>query len=110
MSEAEQGFDDSPIITYSNRIQKHMFKLTEELALNNTIEITEKRKLRLLISNLPPAAKEKLKHIYEKCESQNPLTTTEFDRMYSEVSNWIYDNILQDAFRAKPIYRGRGKL
>lgn len=110
MAEEEGGFDDVPIITYSNRLQKHMFKLTEELALNNTVQLTEKRKLRLIIANLPPEGKEKLQAIYEKCESEYPSDTKEFDKMYGEVSDWIYKNILQDAFKAKPLYRTVKKL
>jgi hypothetical protein len=106
----EDSFDGSPIITYSNRIQKHFFKLTEELTLNNRIEMTERRKLRLIIANLPPEAKLKLQHVYERCESQDIINTAEFDKMYGEVHNWVYNNILQDAFRIKPRYGGHGKL
>jgi hypothetical protein len=106
----DEAFNDSPIITYSNRIQKHMFLLTEELSLNNTVELREKRRLRLIIANLPPEGKEKLTAIYAKCETQDPITAIEFDKIYSEVSDWIYTNILQDAFRAKPKFKGTGKL
>lgn len=105
MTEKEEAFDDAPIIQYANRLQKHMFLLTEQLSINNTIEITEKRRLRLLIQNLPPKAKEILKDVYDKCMPGNPLTTVEFDEMYGKVSDWIYINILQDAFRARPISR-----
>jgi hypothetical protein len=108
-SEEESRFDDSPIITYSNRIQKHMFTLTEQLGAGNLIGHAEKRNLRLLIANLPPEGKEKLKNIYALCETDEQLTMTAFDRMYGQVSDWIYKNILQDAFKAKP-KQGRGNF
>lgn len=108
----ETSFDDVPIITYSNRLQKHMFKLTEELALRKTIINEDKRKLRLLIANLPPQAKEQedIKAIYDYCETDKELSTLQFDKMYSVVSDWIYKNILQDAFKAKPVFKGGGRL
>jgi hypothetical protein len=82
-----------------------MYLLTKELSLNDTIELSEKRQLKLIIFNLPPQAKEKLSHIIPKLENkETPLTTTEFDKIYSEVSDWIYTNILKDAFKtATPI-------
>ena len=76
------SFDDSPIITYSNRIQKHFFFLTEMLCVNNTVELTEKRKLKLIIANLPPVAKKELADITAKLESDKPLDTITFDKMY----------------------------
>ncbi len=103
-------FDDVPIVTYSNRIQKHMFKLTEELGEKINVGIAEKRRLRLLIANLPPKAKEVLQGVYKRCEEQCNMPAVEFDRMYGEVSDWIYENILQDAFRAKPIFGRNGKI
>jgi len=99
----EQPYNDHPIITYSNRIQKHLLELTRELSYKDTIERTEKRKLKLIIANLPPQAKQQLKQITTTLESKQVLDTTTFDQYYSQVSNWIYTNILQDAFKVKPL-------
>lgn len=111
MSEENASFDDSPIITYSNRIQKHMFILTEELAMIDVIRKAQKVRLRLIIANLPPQAKKDLASIYEACESEVPVENSSvFHRMYGEVSDWIYKNILQDAFKARPKYSGPGRL
>jgi hypothetical protein len=110
MSTDTESYADHPIITYSNRIQRHLYDLTKELCENNTIQLTEKRKLKLVIFNLPPNGKKALENITPKLEADVVVNTTEFDKMYSDVSDWIYINILQDAFRAIPLFRAKGKL
>ncbi|MDR2719569.1 MAG: hypothetical protein LBC03_02035, partial [Nitrososphaerota archaeon] len=75
----------------------------EELSYTQTITRTEKRKLKLIIANLPPQAKQQLQKITTKLESKTIIETTEYDQMYSQVSDWIYNNILQDAFKVKPL-------
>lgn len=104
-NQKEQEYNDSPLITYSNRIQKHMYLLTEQLSTNATVELQEKRKLKLLIENLPPQAKQRkdISQIITILESNRPLTTLTFDRMYGIVSDWIYDNVLQSAYRVRPL-------
>ena len=63
----------------------------------------EKRKLKLIIANLPPQAKEKLQNITTQLESKQVLTIQNFDTMYGTVSDWIYINILRDAFKIQPL-------
>jgi hypothetical protein len=99
----EQQYNDHPIITYSNRIQKHLLQLTQELGYTQYISQDEKRKLLLIIYNLPPQAKQHLQHITTQLENNQILNTTEYLNYYSETSDWIYNNILQDAFKVKPL-------
>ncbi len=111
MSKDASNFEDHPIITYSNRIQRHMFDLSSVLA-NKTatdmIYAEDKNKLRTIIINLPPEGKKALEEINTKLDYE--ITKKDFFNMYSQVSDWIYKNLLQDAFRAKPRFGSEGKL
>jgi phage terminase small subunit len=99
----EQQYNDHPIITYSNRIQKHLLQLTQELGYTQYISQDEKRKLLLIIHNLPPQAKQQLQHITTQLENNQTMNTKDYLTSYSQVSDWIYNNILQDAFRIRPL-------
>ncbi len=109
--ETQEEFNGPAIVTFSNRVQKHMFILTEILGTDNTISMQEKRKLRLLIFNLPPNTKKKLKDVIEKLGPKAAtLTTDEYDDMYSRVSDEIYTDVLQEANKGRPRYTKKGHL
>lgn len=113
--ENESSFDDAPIITYSNRIQKHLFKLTEFMGNVNMRDTQNKRvaanQLILIIQNLPIEAKEALKNVSAKCrEDIQNVASLEMFILYGQAHDWIYKNILQDAFKAKPLYKKKAHL
>lgn len=107
-------FTDHPIVTYTNRVQHEMQRITGLLSSNHVSHAEKARAIRVLIDNLPPTAKEDLREEYVTLVnySKNELLGSEVDpyKIYGTVSNWIYTNILQDAFRAIPLYRGEGML
>jgi hypothetical protein len=107
-------FTDHPILTYTNRIQHQMEHISFMLA-SSIISYAEKaRAIRILIANLPPTGKEDLQDEFKQlvAYSKNEFLGGKIDlyAIYSSVSDWIYSSILQDAFRAIPLYRGEGTL
>jgi len=112
--EKRDQFTDHPIITYTNRVQHQMEHISFLLPSNTTSYQEKARAIRMLIANLPPSAKNDLKHEYQQLVeySKNEYLGGKFDiiEVYSNVSDWIYSCILQDAFRAIPLYRGEGTL
>lgn len=108
-------YNDHPLITYSNRLQKHMLIVTTILDSPNTAHANKATPLRMLIANLPPSGKEALKIQWEKLVKFEHNTdaipsAVEFETIYSEISDYIYDTILQDSFRAIPLNRKPGTM
>ena len=99
----QEPFNDHPLITYSNRIQKHLLNLTHELSNTTQILQPEKRKLLLIIANLPPQAKQTLKKETQQLEDDKIMTTKEYRKIYGTISDWIYTNILQASFKINPL-------
>ena len=112
MTEVETNdFKDFPIVTYSNRIQDQMKTATHYISgyyvmggtgLNQVIPI-----VRLLVRNLPPTAKKVLKPemdrlIKYQTDTNQVANIMELEEIYDKISDWIYENILQDAFKFKP--------
>ena len=107
-------FTDHPVITYTNRIQ-HQMEHISFLLPSSSISYAEKaRAIRILIANLPPTAKEDLEGIYKQlvayAKNEKLGGAIDLYAIYGEVSDCIYSSILQDAFRAIPLYRGEGTL
>lgn len=114
-SEDSYSYADHPLISYSNRIQKQMLIVTTILDNPMTLHSSKARPLRMLIANLPPSAKTALKGEWDKLvafeKSEAAIDTpAAFEEIYSIISDWIYANILQDAFRAVPLNRKAGHI
>lgn len=108
-------YNDHPLISYSNRIQKQMLIVTTILESPNTPHVAKATPLRMLIANLPPSGKAALKPQWDKLVEfeHNEIavrTSAEFEQIYSAISDWIYTAILQDAFRAIPLNRKPGHM
>jgi hypothetical protein len=99
-----------PIVTYTNRIQKQLEFVTEALgfysirgySLSSVIS-----QLRMIYRNLPPKAKEDLAFDYKNLKDymQNTSaipTVKEAEEIYDRLHDWLYDNLLQDAFKFRP--------
>lgn len=107
---SENDSTQYPIVTYTNRIQKQLEFVTSAIgfysirgySLSSAIAQT-----RMIFRNLPPKAKEDLAEDYDKLQKymQNTSeipTIMDLEAIYDRLHDWIYDNLLQDAFKFRP--------
>jgi hypothetical protein len=108
MSEAaiDAAFNQFPIITYTNRLQRQMDKIT--FLMSNTTNINAiVNSLLMLLVNLTPEAKRDLHPEYDQLigYERNINTIETFKdavEIYGKVSDWIYNHLLQDALKFRP--------
>lgn len=107
----ELAFNDAPIITYTNRLQRRMEFVSGLLSMVENVRypmIVKVAAVRILCMNLPPTAKtDGLKNEYNKLMGYSDNeglipNEQELDKIYNTISDWIYKNLLQDAFKFRP--------
>jgi hypothetical protein len=110
MSEENYNSNDYPIVTYTNRIQKQLEFVTSAISLYSIRGYSLQSVIaqtRMIYRNLPPRGKEELADDYQKlCDYmqnvQSVPTIMDLEAIYDRLHNWIYDHLLQDAFKFKP--------
>lgn len=110
MSEDNYNSVEYPIVTYTNRIQQQLEFVTSAISLYSMRGYSLQSVIaqtRMIYRNLPPRGKEELADDYKKlCDYvqniQSVPTIMELELIYDRLHNWIYDNLLQDAFKFRP--------
>lgn len=104
MSE-DKDTQEAPIVTYSNRIQKILERLTFIMS-QTTDTLLTVRPLRMMIRNFPPNGKEYMKEELKTLKSfednVNTLNAMQVEEIYEKAHDWFYIHVLQDAFRFRP--------
>ncbi len=96
-----------PIITYTNRIQRQMDRITFVMSQYSDHHVHIVAALRMLLANYPPAGKKKLEEDYTKLRTYDRDISTiknfsDLVDIYDRASNWAYENLFQDAFKFRP--------
>lgn len=111
-------YADHPIATYANRIQ-HRLEFVCNLI--GSLDVSGNGKalaLALLVENYPPSGKKALTADYETLRNYNSARSYPSNKnaeflfvdIYGRVHDWFYLNVLQDLFKAIPLYRKPGTL
>lgn len=91
----------SPLITYTNRLQKQMLYVTMLLHNQHTQEkwgYEVKKPMLGIVANLPPEADQALKQEIALLQSDKILSFAEINRIYRNIHNWTYRTLFQKAF------------
>lgn len=105
---SEDDINQYPIITYTNRLQRQMEKITTVMNEQSTSLAAFVNSLRMLIANLPPQARtQDLKDDYNKLVQYDHAvgsirSKVEVEQIYMKVHDWCYKNLFQDAFKFRP--------
>ena len=114
----QEFYADHPIATYANRIQHRLEFVCDLVGSLNVSGSGKALALALLIENYPPSGKKALHVDYDTLRNYNAARsypankTTEFlfVDIYGRAHDWFYLNVLQDLFKAIPLYRKPGSL
>lgn len=109
MSE-EYNETESPLVSYSNRIQAMLMELSRLYTYKTRISDKDKQGMLNIIANSPPSAKEHLKPQIEELKSKKQMSWHRFNEIVGLYHDWLYDTILKEAFKIKPRITKTGKL